>query len=191
MENILFLVVLFFLFSNLQWRRKKRESQEKSLPRGREEGKKMAGSVSPSEQTEMKAPEEPSPESANYEEFRRKLRNAWHMPGEAGQENAEEKEEMILPPDLDTPPYEEKAPIRPAAAAPPKEMIPYAGQASSSGERNVTSIFRKEREKAPPAALLPHWGWTEADVERWVLYDAVLGEPRSRRPWMPPQRRQL
>lgn len=197
MENILFLAALLFLFSSLQRRRKQRESHEKNLPRTgeageqREKEEKIEESASSPDQAEKKEPEAP-PGSRSYEEFRKKLRKAWHMPEEAWEESAEEKEEMPLPPDLDAPPYEEKEPPRPAAeepsAAPGKRTSP-PEKAPSGGGRQGAAISGKEQGKAAPAALPSHGGWTEADVERWALYDAVLGEPRSRRPWTPPRRR--
>lgn len=196
MENILFLMALLFLFSSLQRRRKKREASQNKTGQGggerRDESRQEpAAPDSPAERAPGPipggAPEEVR-EDRGHEEFRKKLRKAWGMT-EAEPETAEEKKEMTLPTDLDEPVYEEKtAPPLPAPA--PKMDV---------GTRPFPEAPRKKQQKKPeraaeeakaaPSAALPARRWTEADVERWALYDAVLGEPRSRRPWMPPRRR--
>lgn len=203
MENILFLAALLFLFSSLQRRRKKREASHDKTGKGGEERRDAqreapAAEDSPAEEApepiKGQAPEE-ARQDKSHEEFRKKLRKAWGMAEtEPAPETAEEKEEMTLPPDLDEPVYEEK-PAPPAAPAPaPAPKAADAGarlfpEAPGKEERKQRERALASEKKNAPSAVLPAGRWTEADVERWALYDAVLGEPRSRRPWMPPRRR--
>lgn len=82
---------------------------------------------------------------------------------------------------------------RPAPKAAPKTAsVPHAAAA-----RTVTpekSVWEKKPvlvARAPKAAAVaeePPRVWSEKDVRQWILYDAVFGEPRARRPWTPRRR---
>lgn len=169
------------------------------------------------ERTEMPAEVQPAPRAQpvpnaeggyDYEAFRRKLRKAWKMPEEGTasdgvyreetkQDDCAIQKEMKKEPARDIPKPERRAAPKPAVRPAPKEVPKAVFAPRAAAARTVTpekSIWEKKPvaasriPKAAAAGEEPQRVWTEEDVRRWMMYDAVFGEPRARRPWTPRRR---
>ena len=177
MENILFIVLLFVLFSSLRSRQKKRTrmSRQPSAEemKNRSKEKSRPGSDIDSGDRTVSA----AGSGYDYGRFREKLRTAWNLPGQNGSgASGEEEKELTLPQDLDGPLYQEKDP------APVFSQAMMQAQPIQPARGGTFTVRQEERKEGAQTAS---GIWTERDVERWAVYDAVLGEPRSRRPWNP------
>ena len=179
MINILFLAMLFLLFASLRRRHKRRNDS-----------------------LQGKTPEAPAPPQAadrrektgyDYAAFRKRLKQAWAEESGADGSGKEKPSPAESLPEEET---AEKTSIPPGEA--PEASIPQSAErapvpapepAAGQGKELPSPSSSGRTEKAAcPAAEVPGPGvrWSEADVEKWAVYDAVLGEPRSRRPWTPP-----
>ncbi|GEM_PF-6007917 len=182
--NLFFIVALIYFFSSLQKRKKQRGQapEERQAP------------PAPPETSETKpaAPAETSG-SYDYERFRRKLRRAWKLP-EAGTGEEADAEDHV---EKET--RREERPVR-TSPAPVPVPEPSAPMTAEEAERLRRWQDYARRQEAPVSAAaaamvsaepadreprsLPR-RWTERDAEQWMIYDAVFGEPRSRRRWRP------
>lgn len=184
--NLFFIVALIYFFSSLQ----KRKKQRGQAPEERQDPQ------APPETSETKpaAPAETHGSySYDYERFRRKLRRAWKLP------EAETGEEADAEDHVEEETCREERPVRtsPAPAPVPEPSAPMTAE-EAERLRRWQDYARRQEAPAPAAATaigsaepadreprsLPH-RWTERDAEQWMIYDAVFGEPRSRRRWRP------
>ena len=190
LPNVLFVAALIYFFSSIQKRKKGRETppEEPPLP--------LEPPDIPRERTRTSsrpAGEAQTTEAGgyDYEAFRKKLRKAWKLPEENGEETSDAVQAE----------KNEPAPVAPPSAKrqqPEAESVPSPEMSAEEARRQHlwqdyarrTEEPEKETTAAPAAALRPVCAketrrWSERDAEQWVLYDAVFGEPRSRRPWQP------
>lgn len=180
--NIFFFAALIYFFSSLQKRRKSgRAPDERSGESGRPEeppAQVERQNSPPPQRTRTEgrpapaSPKESAPGSYDYEAFRKKLRRAWKLDqpepadrnetpaNEARTEAAERARQRRYAE------YLRRIPVpEPSADASPRPAVSAAEQTGRAAERP----------------------WSEQDVRRWMVYDAVFGNPRSRRPWTPPR----
>ncbi len=55
--------------------------------------------------------------------------------------------------------------------------------ACSRVDKRVKSRGKSVSLAASKGAELPQKKWTAADAEKWIVYDAIFGAPRAKRPW--------
>lgn len=100
-------------------------------------------------------------------------------------------------PRAEAPREERRTAPKPAARPAPKAAPKTASVPRAAAARTVApekSVWEKKpvlAARAPKAAAVaeePQRVWSEKDVRQWILYDAVFGEPRARRPWTPRRR---
>ncbi len=175
--NVLFVIALIYFFSSIQKRKKagRREEERTEAPQTPEPRSPEAGRT--------------PGQTYDYGEFRKKLRRAWKLP-----EEKEEGGENTAP-----------CPAEPAQEdTEPAESVkvPLRVQKTQGNEEQEREILRRQAEylayaakteSVPEKETIPEQTlsdtakearrWTEEDVKRWIVYDAVFGEPRSRRPW--------
>ena len=98
-----------------------------------------------------------------FDEIRDILRKSWGLDEETGKE-------------ADAPGgvYREA----PRAKMPEPAQVKRKAPVPKLTEKDETIFSKKERQTAAIR-------WTEDDVKRWVVYNTVLGTPRSRAPWRP------
>lgn len=171
----IFLFWIYILYS-LIGKRKKKAPPKEEMPQKREE------------------PPHPAKEARqggyDYEEFRKKLRKSWGNASEqeekkepishTPQKTNEARQDAPLPKSRPMP-----APEKPAMTEAEKRRFE-AMQALAAQDRKKEKV--KEAESIPKKTektASPEEMWTEDAVEKWAVYDAVLGSPRSRKPWQP------
>lgn len=174
--NLFFIVALIYFFSSLQ----KRKKQRGQAPEERQD---------PPAQPETKPAAPAETRGYDYERFRRKLRRAWKLPEAETGEDVDTEEET----------GREECPVRtsPAPVPVPEPSAPMTAEEAGRLRRWQDYARRQEAPvpaaaaamvSAEPAAREPRslpYRWTERDAEQWMIYDAVFGEPRSRRRWRP------
>lgn len=181
--NLFFIVALIYFFSSLQKRKKQR---------GQAPEERQAPQAPP--ETKPAAPAETSG-SYDYERFRRKLRRAWKLPEAETDEEADAEDRVRVAREAGR----EERPVQ-TSSAPVPVPEPSAPMTAEEAERlrRWQDYARRQEAPAPAAAAamvsakpadreprsLPR-RWTERDAEQWMIYDAVFGEPRSRRRWQP------
>lgn len=184
--NLFFIVALIYFFSSLQKRRKGRADAPEEKPQAPETP----------EETKPAAPAE-TRGGYDYERFRRKLRRAWKLPDAESGGGAEETDRAAA--DEETGREEKPAPPVPEPVAVPEPAAPAPMSADEAARlRRWQDYARRQAAPAPTAAAPMAPGeaaagepcsrlrrWTERDAEQWMIYDAVFGEPRSRRRWRP------
>lgn len=152
----------------------------------------------------------------DYEAFRKKLRKAWKMPEDGAETSTDGvyretkkhddcaiQKEMRREPTPERPRDIRKAeqnrarqaaakpsarPSAPKAASVPRAAAVRTVQAEKSvWEKKPVAAVRAPAAAAVSQAETPRV-WSEKDVRQWMIYDAVFGEPRARRPWTPRRR---
>lgn len=175
--NLFFIVALIYFFSSLQKRKKQRGQ-------------------APEERQDPPAPPETKPAAPaetrggyDYEQFRRKLRRAWKLPeAETGEdvdtgEETRREERPVRTSPAPVPVPEPSAPMTAEEAERLRRWQDYARRQEAPVPAAAAAMVSAEPADREPRSLPRRW--TERDAEQWMIYDAVFGEPRSRRRWRP------
>lgn len=132
----------------------------------------------------------------NFQELRRRILDSWDI-----QEGKKKTEEMDLPDEMEQEVYREEARERkkvirkkvikkvvkkPKAEEPSANsgQNPYRGYVSGkTEEKTATAAISVKKETSDFINIGK--SWTEEDLKKWVVYDAVFGRPRSKASWKP------
>lgn len=204
MDPFILIVVVFLIYmlsSGIQKRKRERQQREKQRPQEMER-------PHPAEETEPSRDLPPSAENGNpneagydYSEFRKKLRTAWKLP------EREERDGTYQEPDLKNDAEEALEPDRVVSESAPEER-PISKERPVQTDTKQSAIdamnqeqvrrwqeYAREQEAGKPTVqrsvvqsentISSGRALTEKDAAQWVRYDAMFGEPRSRRPWKP------
>lgn len=132
----------------------------------------------------------------NFQELRKRILDSWGI-----QEGKKKTEEMDLPDEMEQEVYREEGQERKKVIR--KKVIkkvvkkPKAEEASAnSGQNSYRGHIpgKTEGETATAAISVKKEtsdfintgkSWTEEDLKKWVVYDAVFGRPRSKASWKP------
>lgn len=132
----------------------------------------------------------------NFQELRKRILDSWGI-----QEGKKKTEEMDLPDEMEQEVYREEGQERKKVIR--KKVIkkvvkkPKAEEPSANSGQNPYRghIPGKTEEKTATAAISVKKetndfinigkSWTEEDLKKWVVYDAVFGRPRSKASWKP------
>lgn len=200
--NIFFFAALIYFFSFLQKRRKSgRAPDERSGESGRpEEPPAQAEQRNPPPprrtRTEGRpapaSPKESAPGSYDYEAFRKKLRRAWKLdqPETADRNGTpanEARTEAAAPARPDAEPRQPPAAEADAAERARQRRYAEYLRRIPVPEPSADASFRPAVSAAEQTGRAAERPWSEQDVRRWMVYDAVFGDPRSRRQWTPPR----
>lgn len=172
----IFLFWIYILYS-LIGKRKKKAPPKEEMPQEREE------------------PAHPAKEARksgyDYEGFRKKLRQSWGNAPEqeekkkpifhAPQKTNEARQDVPLPKSRSPMPVPEEPVMTAAEKRRFEAMQALAAQDTKKEKAKEAESTPKRTEKTAS----PEEMWTEEAVEKWAVYDAVLGSPRSRKPWQP------
>lgn len=187
---VMVFALIYFLSSGIQNRRKERRQAEE---------RQETEDAPPVPQETHDAVDRAAEAGYDYGEFRKKLRQAWKLPNPSGtQEETEAEDRTYREPEK----TEERKPTpvlvqRPERRAP----VPAAGQrprtaadvyneeqrrrwqqyAEENGALRTAEPVHRAAATAEPVRKV----WTEKDAEQWIRYDAVFGEPRSKKAWSP------
>lgn len=132
----------------------------------------------------------------DFDELRKRILDSWGM-----KEEKKKPEEMDLPDEMEQEVYREEGQERKKVIR--KKVIkkvvkkPKAKEASANSGQNPYRghIPGKTEEETATAAISVKKetsdfintgkSWTEEDLKKWVVYDAVFGRPRSKASWKP------
>ena len=163
----------------------------------------------PEEQTEQ--PEQPSGErypakgdtfhqkteqEYDFNELRKRILDSWGM-----KEEKKKPEEMDLPDEMEQAVYKEedrtgkkiirKKVIKTVIKKPKEEATgaiparnPYQDYLHRSPRKRAVTAAIPVKEEAKGLKDIEK-SWTEEDIRKWVVYDAVFGTPRSKSAWKP------
>lgn len=189
-QIIFFLAWGFFLFKAVFGGRRKRgplpplpEEPKESLPKEKpapiQSGTEEAGTST----------------SYDYEKLRKKILTSW------GNDTAEKKKAEMDPPaakgektlhpvavsaKIEKPikPALKSVKVSPAIRREEKRMkaLVHEEHRHSKEEIAAFSVASKEKHQEPKRK------WTQEDAKKWLVYDAIFGPPRSRKPWGMDQR---
>ncbi len=204
---IIVIFVIYMLSSGIQKRRRERQRMEEkeqskqSLPLPKEEDDTLPGASVPSPGSNQGST------GYDYGEFRKKLRTAWKLPDpevdDGTYHEPERKDVSSQIPEPDATAVSVPDPVEERPHVIQKEKpVAVETKASAIDQLNQEQVRRwqqyaqeKDNEKGTERQSLPLTQpgrsaagskiWTEKDVEQWARYDAIFGEPRSRRPWQP------
>ncbi len=120
-------------------------------------------------------------DSYDYKELREKILKSW------GVEKGEKPKEMDLPDEMEQGVYTEDTIHGPGQAGVPPVPNRFQEYVSRSEkkkydikERGLPAVAQNKESKEDETDR-----WTEDNARKWIVYDAVFGEPRSRRCWSP------
>lgn len=187
---VMVFALIYFLSSGIQNRRKERRQVEE---------RQETEDAPPVPQETHDAVDRAAEAGYDYGEFRKKLRQAWKLPNPSEtQEETEaedrtyrepEKTEERKPTPVPVQPPERKAPV-PAAGQRPRTAADVYNEeqrrrwqqyAEENGALRTDEPVHRAAATAEPVRKV----WTEKDAEQWIRYDAVFGEPRSKKAWSP------
>lgn len=149
----------------------------------------------PPKETPQKQEERPHPAGEakkggyDYEGFRKKLKQSWGTSPEqeekkesishAPQKTNEARRDAPLP---KSPMHASEEPVMTEAEKRRFEAMQALAAQDTKKEKvkDVSAVPKEAVKTASPGEI-----WTEDAVEKWAVYDAVLGSPRSRKPWQP------
>lgn len=104
----------------------------------------------------------------DFAALRKRIQDSWQT---------KEVQESVLP-DITQEVYEEKETSK-------EEENPYQAYLEHSGERKKKTTVPTAAIDTPVVAFFENKIWTENDVRTWVKYNAIFGEPRSKKKWVP------
>ncbi|MFQ9401698.1 MAG: hypothetical protein ACLR1D_05015 [Dialister sp.] len=128
--------------------------------------------------------------------MRKRILDSWGI-----QEGKKKTEEMDLPDEMEQEVYREEARerkkvirkkvIKKVVKKPKAEEVsansgqnPYRGYVSGKmEEKTATAAISVKKETSDFINMGK--SWTEEDLKKWVVYDAVFGRPRSKASWKP------
>lgn len=186
---VMVFALIYFLSSGIQNRRKERQRAEEERP--------DAPETPPMTQETHEAVDQAADAGYDYGEFRKKLRQAWKLPGP---EESQEKDEDQVYTEPERSVERQPVPVpvpqmeKNERAFPSAERPKTAADAYNEEQRRRWQQYAEESREAPEHTVQKLAAaneepsrkvWTEKDAEQWIRYDAVFGEPRSKKPWSP------
>lgn len=190
--NVAVVLAVIYLFSSIKRRNRNRRPPE-DLPRMPEERRDRWPEGGSPDSTGSSGSADASPAGGyDYKAFRKKLRTAWKLP-----ETEQAETEVVfreVPPEppvveqpwqpAPTPAPVRETPIDTAELARQRQMQEYAARLAAKTEPGALPALAATA-PAVPAGPQSATSWSEDAVRQWMIYDAVLGEPRSRQTWRP------
>ena len=186
MEIIFFLVWGFFLFKAVFGGRRKRGP----LPPLPEEPREPLPKENPFPHQEESGETVPS-STYDYEKLRKKILTSWGGDAEKKEPNTvpvkpAEKEEKPLHPlsvsakiEKQIKPALKKVQVSPAIRREEKQMKALVHEQHHHSQAEIAA-FSVSYEKENRGSKRK---WTQEDAKQWLVYDAIFGPPRSKRPW--------
>lgn len=187
---VMVFALIYFLSSGIQNRRKERRQAEE---------RQETEDAPQVPQETHDAVDRAAEAGYDYGEFRKKLRQAWKLPAPSGPQEETKAEDQVYK-EAERPEERKSVPVTvrkeerkaPAPAAGPRPRTAadvyneeqrrrWQQYAEENGSLRADEPVHRVAVTAEPVRKV----WTEKDAEQWIRYDAVFGEPRSKKAWSP------